>query len=90
MSTMTAKPKKKKSTQNRDEPGVKRIWVKMDEDTTVNLEEFKSKLIERMPLLFQSSRALSDSAVIAGLINRAAHDLRTGVSVEKYFGAPTE
>jgi len=87
MSTMTAKPKKKKS---KAEVGVKRIWVKMDDATSVDLEEFKEKLIERMPLLFQSSRALSDSAVIAGLIKRAAHDLRNGVSVEKYFGAPTE
>lgn len=88
MSTMTAKPKKKKSTQADTE--VKRIWVKMDKETTANLEAFKAKLVERMPLLFQNSRALSDSAVIAGLINRAAHDLRNGVSVEKYFGAPTE
>jgi hypothetical protein len=90
---MTKKKKvvKKKSAVSKDLPGeeVKRIWVKMDAITTDNLKAVKEKVCENVPFFFQGGRALSDSAIICGLINRTYQQIAEGkFSIEDSFSGP--
>ncbi len=79
---------KKKTKDARD--GRKRIWVAMDAETTSRLVRVKEEVSAKVPAFFRG-RALSDSAIICGLINQAYIDCASGkFSVDDYTDSTPE
>lgn len=68
----------------------KRIWVAMDAETTSHLARVKDEISSKLPVFFRG-RALSDSAIICGLINQAYEDCASGnFSVDEIATTATE
>jgi hypothetical protein len=84
---------KKKSVKKKTKDGLderKRIWVAMDAETTSHLARVKDEVSAKIPAFFRG-RALSDSAIICGLINQAYEDCASGkFSVDGYTGSEPE
>ncbi len=84
---------KKKAVKKKTKDGLderKRIWVAMDAETTSRLQRVKDEVSAKIPSFFRG-RALSDSAIICGLINRAYEECAAGkFSVDEYTDGTPE